>query len=57
MNEALRNLALKMRKTADRTMFGKARVGSIPRVLLTTPITLPLIFWAAVLDIASRQKH
>jgi hypothetical protein len=40
-------LAEKMRKLADRMMFGK---GGMWRLLFSAPITVPLIFGATVID-------
>lgn len=43
-------IANKMRKTADWLMFGSQRRTSMLRLFSTAPFSIPLVFWAAILE-------
>jgi len=48
--ELPRKTAQGLRRLANGIMFGKSKKGRLPRLLLSSPIAIPLIFWAAVIE-------
>lgn len=45
----LKKTAKGLRRTADWIMFGRSKKGSMARLLLSAPLSVPLILWAATI--------
>ena len=57
MRKKINRLPGILRNAADYMMFGKSKKGNIPRLFLSAPIAIPLIFWAATIESFSEKSR